>query len=79
MLRTLTVLSRNVPRSFFLEVPNAKESAIVAHASIIDALRSRDADRTAEACYQHLRTEGDQVVVVMERNGFWNAEPPPSE
>lgn len=73
VLRTLTVLSRNVPLPFFVEVPNAKEAAIAAHTKVIDALRRRDADEVAKVCYEHLRDEGEQVVAVMERNGFWDA------
>jgi DNA-binding GntR family transcriptional regulator len=74
VLRTLTALSRNVP-PLFVEVPDAKEAAIAAHANIIEALRERDPEQVAKLCYEHLRDEGEQVVSAMERNGFWDEEP----
>ena len=74
VLRTLTTLSRNVPRSFFLEVPNAKDAAIEAHSEILDGLEKRDGDRAAAACFAHLASEGQHVVEVMERNGFWDPD-----
>jgi DNA-binding GntR family transcriptional regulator len=71
ILRTVAALSRNVPRNFFLEVPNAKQASVSAHEKIIQALRDRNGQKASDACYQHIRDQGDQVLRVMERNGFW--------
>lgn len=85
VLRTLTTLSRNVPRNFFPAVPGAQESAVEAHTRILRALRNRDGVRAFEACNKHLREEGRQVIEMMEKGGFWSrsrdgelVEPPDS-
>lgn len=74
VLRTLTTLSRNVPRNFWLEAPDAKRAAVRQHASIVRALKTRDSEKAREACYKHLRQEGKQVADIMEKNGFWSIE-----
>lgn len=71
-LRALLILSRNIPHSFFLSVPNAKERAVRDHARILRALRARDADAAADACMKHLRSEGRQVLKKMADAGFWS-------
>jgi DNA-binding GntR family transcriptional regulator len=71
-LRALLILSRNIPHSFFLSVPNAKERAVRDHARILGALRSRNADAAADACMKHLRNEGRQVLKKMADAGFWS-------
>lgn len=75
VLRTLTTLSRNVPRTFWLEAPKAKRAAVRGHSAIVRALRDRDPAKAREACYKHLRQEGIHVADIMDKNGFWSSGP----
>jgi DNA-binding GntR family transcriptional regulator len=72
VLRALLILSRNIPHNFFLSVPGAKERAVLGHARILKALKSRDGGAATEACTKHLRDEGRQVSKKMGDAGFWS-------
>lgn len=71
VLRILTSLSRNVPRNFWLEAPEAKRAAVRGHSAIVRAFQERDPVKVRDACYKHMRQEGIQVADIMKKNGFW--------
>ena len=70
----LRLLSHTIPARFFEFTTDWPDRANADHREILHALRARDATRSRELVFEHLRAGGEYAVRALESNGFWSDE-----
>lgn len=73
LLAVLRTLSNSMPTHFYEHdvASSRKDTSVVEHRDIIDALTKRDGDRAAQAMAEHFRSTGEQAVAMLRSVGFW--------
>jgi DNA-binding GntR family transcriptional regulator len=68
----LQLLVRSVPTNYYEFADGWDARAVDHHADILDAIRSRDADRARRTMEHHLHESGLAAVEALDAQGFWD-------
>jgi len=64
-------LVRRLPIRFYSNIEGHLTHAVEYHQHIINAIKLRSAKSAASLMFEHLDSEGERLVAMLERNGLW--------
>ncbi|WP_067799044.1 GntR family transcriptional regulator [Actinomadura formosensis] len=71
----LQLVARYAPRRFYAGIEGWTRASADDHRLVLAALRAGDADAARQAMRAHIRHAGTLLVVHLEAQGFWDAQP----
>jgi DNA-binding GntR family transcriptional regulator len=69
--RFARMLTRNIPRAYFFQLPEWRETSHADHGALLRAVRARDPVVTRLVAEQHVRHDAEMLTKYLANTGFW--------
>lgn len=75
LLRSIArMLTRNIPSTYFFQIPKWREASYADHRALLRAVRSRDATGARLIAEEHVRKGGEMLTNYLATIGYWRQD-----